>query len=209
MSSLARQEFLEGGGFCREHFWEARKIERECWADGFGVAILCENLLEAFAKDLEKLGDTRAESNTGLLKLRRLAKKGKVPFVPGSKCSACEIASSTEERHLATLEELLDALDFCQRFRGSAGLCQGHLGAALRRWTLESPIDMVKRVATEQIGQLIDELREFQRKHDYRYKHEPRGPEWSSPERAIGFLVGPKQELEGSEELVPTHRRRR
>lgn len=68
---------------------------------------------------------------------------------------------------------------------------------------------MVKRVATERIGQLINEPREFQRKHDYRFKHEPRGREWTSPERAIGSLVEPKQEPQDFGDLVPTRRRRR
>jgi len=209
MSSLARQEFLEGGGFCREHFWEAKNIERECWADGFGVAILCENLLEAFAQDLEKLRNTIAGSNMSFLKIRRTAKRREVPFTPGSKCLACEIARSTDQRYLATLEELLADSNFREGFEQSAGLCVGHIQTISEHWTSETAVEIVKCVATNQVRKLIDQLREFQRKHDYRYKNEPRGPEWSSPERAIGFLVGPKQESEGFEDLVPTYRRRR
>ncbi len=209
MSSLARQEFLEGGGFCREHFWEAKNIERKCWADGFGVAILCENLLEAFATDLEKLGKTKAGSNMSFLKIRKPAKRREGRFLPGSKCLACEIGRSTEQRYLATLEELLAESNFRERFEQSAGLCVGHIHTISEHWTSEAAIKVVKHVATDQIRKLIDQVREFQRKHDYRYKHEPRGPEWSSPERAIAFLAGPQQGFEDFEELVPTHRRRR
>jgi len=209
MSSLARQEFLEGGGFCREHFWEAKNIERECWADGFGVAILCENLLEAIAQDLEKLGSTKARSNMSFRKLRKLARNREFPFTRSSKCLACKIARRTEERHVETLEELLVDLNFRERFERSAGLCVGHIHTISEHWTSETAVEIVKRVATNKVRELIDQLREFQRKHDYRYKNEPKGPEWSSPARAIGFLVGRKQESEGCEEPLPTQRRRR
>ncbi len=57
MSGAARGEFLRGGGFCSRHFWEAKGIEEECWAEGFGVAILCENLLDESLKDLELFAD--------------------------------------------------------------------------------------------------------------------------------------------------------
>ena len=209
MSSIARQDFLDGGGFCREHFWQAKRIEEECWADGFGVAILCENLLDTFVKDLEKLAQNRTGLRTRLLKVRRSAKKRETRFLPGIECIACEMARSTEEHYLATLEELLDASDFCERFKRSTGLCIGHIHAALERWTSETAVEIVRRVATNHIRQLINELREFQRKHDYQYKHEPRGSEWSSPERAISFLAGPRAELGRLEELQPTRRPRR
>lgn len=209
MSSLARQEFLDCGGFCREHFWEAKEIERECWADGFGVGILCENLLESFAKDLEKLYQNRAGSRTSLLKIRGPEKRREDPFGPGGKCLACDIARSTEERYLATLEELLGDSDFRERFRISPGLCISHIHAAMKGWASETGVEIVRQVATNQIRQLINELREFQRKHDYRYKHEPRGNESSSPERAISFLAGLRRELGRLEDLQPTHRTRR
>ena len=118
-------------------------------------------------------------------------------MTPGSKCLACEIARGTEQRHLATLEELLTDSNFSERFERSAGLCVGHIRTVSERWTSETAIEIVKRVATKQVRKLIDLLREFQRKHDYRYKNEPKGPEWPSPKKAIGFLVGPKQELGG------------
>jgi len=204
MSSLVRQEFLDGRGFCREHFWEAKSIEQECWADGFGVAILCENLLEAFGKDLEKLGQGRPAGKTSRLQLRKLVKKQKSAPLPANGCLACEIARSTEERYLSTLEELLDDKEFCGRYQRSVGLCINHVQAALKRWTSTTAASIVKQLATEHIRQLISELREFQRKHDYRYKHEPRGREWSSPERAIRFLAGLRGESDGIKGLRTT-----
>lgn len=208
MSSLARQEFLDGGGFCREHFWQAKAIENECWADGFGVAILCENLLSAFAKDLEKSDKIRAGLKTGLWKVRRPARKRKTQFTSDPQCPACDVARSTEDHYLKTLEELLENSDFCEHYRRSTGLCMSHVHVAIKSWTLETAVETVRGVANSRVNQLINELREFQRKHDYQYKHEPRGSEWSSPERAIDFLVGRKPKSDGLDEPEPAHRAR-
>ncbi len=208
MSSLARQEFLDGGGFCREHFWQAQAIENECWADGFGVAILCENLLSAFVKDLYKADKIRAGLKTSLLKVRRPARKRKIHFPPSPQCPACDIARSTEDHYLKTLEELLDDSDFREQYRRSTGLCMSHVHVAIEFWTSETAVESVRSVANGRVNQLINELREFQRKHDYQYRHEPRGPEWSSPERAIDFLVGRRLKSDGFSEPEPAHRTR-
>jgi len=205
MSSIARQDFLDGGGFCREYFWQAKGIEEECWADGLGAAILCENLLDVSLKHLEALAKTRVGLKATLLNIRKPAKKKGtgMRLLPGSRCIACKAAKGTEEHYLAVLEELLDEADFCGRFRESTGLCLHHIQAAAEQWTSETAVELVRRAAKKRIGHLLNELREFQRKHDYRYKHEPRGSEWSSPERTIDFLVGPKADLGGFEELQP------
>lgn len=208
MSSIAREEFLDGGGFCREHFWQAKAIESECWADGFGLAILCENLLSAFMKDLEKADKIRRGLRTGLLKVRRRAKKRKMQFTRDPQCPACDMARRMEDHYLRTLEELLDDSDFREDYRRSTGLCLSHVCVAIDSWTSETAVESVRRLANSQVNHLINELREFERKHDYQYKHEPRSSEWSSPERALDFLVGRKPKSDGFDKLKPAHRAR-
>jgi len=195
MSGDVRKQFLECGGFCRLHFWQAKAIEEECWADGFCVAILCENLLDVSVKDLEALAKSRVGLKASLLKIRKATKKQGTGMrvLPGSRCLACKVAKGTEEHYIAVLEELLDDSDFRGRFRESSGLCLHHIQAAAEQWASETAVDLVKDAAENRIRQLLNELREFQRKHDYQFKHEIRGSEWSSPERTIEFLVGPGQ----------------
>lgn len=60
---------------------------------------------------------------------------------------------------------------------------------------------MFRHVATNQALHIVNELREFQPKHDYQYKYEPRGTERSSRERTSDFLVRTKPELSSREEL--------
>ncbi len=209
MSPIARQDFLEGGGFCHEHFWQAEAIEQECWADGFGVAILCENLLETFLKDLEKVAQSRIGFKANLAKIRRTVREQDSRQFQGDGCIACKSSRGSEQHYLAALEEWLDDSDFNERFHQSTGLCLFHLRAARQRWASEQALETVSRVAKKLTGHLLKELREFQRKHDYRFKHEPRGAEWTSPERSIAFLVGSKADTNGIEDLPPVRRTRR
>jgi hypothetical protein len=203
MSGIVREEFLEGGGFCEQHFWQAKGIEEECWAEGFGVAILCEDLLQRSLKDLELLSKNPDRLTRNFLKIRRSSAISAKRFrlVAGTDCIACAVLKGSEEHLLMVLEELLEESDFGDRYRHSAGLCLRHLQEAAKHWESTAALHLVKARAQEVVHLLLTELREFQRKHDYQYKHEPRGLEWSSPERAIEFLVGPRADTSGFEKF--------
>jgi Family of unknown function (DUF6062) len=205
MSPIARQEFLDCGGFCQQHFWQAKGIEEECWADGIGISILGENLLDASLNGLASLAKERFGLRKSLLKFRRSMKE-RTPgseIEPWRRCLACKVERDSEKHYLSTLEDLLGDTDFGERFKKSAGLCLRHTHASIRQWNSEAAMELVNHSTQERVRLLLDQLREFQRKHDYQFKHEPRGPEWSSPERAIDFLVGPRAGLGGIESLVP------
>lgn len=211
MSPIARQDFLDGGGFCREHFWQAKGIEEECWADGIGVSILCENLLDVSLNSLATLARRPNGLTKRLLKIRDSVKAHRPPSHTSNKrsCLACKVVENTEKHYLSTLEGLMEDAGFCGRFRNSVGLCLRHTQIAVEQWTSAEAVEHVRRSGENQIRNLLNQLREFQRKHDYRFKHEPRGAEWSSPERTIDFLVGLKADLRGFEEVRPTRRARR
>jgi tRNA nucleotidyltransferase/poly(A) polymerase len=209
MSSIARQDFLDGGGFCHEHFWQAKAIEQECWADGFGVAILCENLLEASLKDLERLKQPKAGLRTRLATIRRAARDREKHCAPEAGCIACKSSRSSERHFLSALEEWLHDDEFAERFNQSSGLCLHHIRAASEQWTSGVAFEAMGHVAKKWIGQLLEELREFQRKHDYRFKNEPRGAEWTSPERSLDFLVGANVLVNNTQELLQVRRPRR
>jgi hypothetical protein len=211
MSGIVREKFLEGGGFCQQHFWQAKGIEEECWAEGFGIAILCEDLLQRSLKDLELLSESPARLSKNFLKIRRSSATSARRFhlVAGADCIVCAVLKSSEEHYLAVLEELLEEPDFGDRYSHSAGLCLRHLQAAGEHWESKAALELIRTTAQKFVCQLLDELREFQRKHSYQNKHEPHGSEWSSPERAIEFLVGPRADLSGFGELQLTRSKRR
>jgi Family of unknown function (DUF6062) len=208
MSPIARQDFLDGGGFCHAHFWQTKTIEQECWDDGFGVAILCENLLEASLKDLENLTPGQAGLRASLVRIRRVKSGRETSRNPGHGCIACKASRGSELHLLSALEGWLGDSDFADRFNQSPGLCLRHIRAAGEQWTSQASLEAVRLSGKKWISHLLKEIREFQRKHDFQYKHEPRGTEWTSPERAIEFLVAPKGKLEALSDLTLNRRRR-
>ena len=203
MSGDARGDFLKGGGFCQLHFWQAKGIEDECWPDGFGVSILCENLLSRSLKDLASSIESGSSPKAPFARFRKRAEKRSKRFdlIPGVGCIACAMLGNSEEHYLESLEELLEEPDFAGRYRQSQGICLRHLQAAVERWESSAALELARTTAEKCVRQLIGELEEFQRKHDYRFKHEHRGSEWSSPQRAIEFLVGQRFDLIAFEEL--------
>jgi hypothetical protein len=210
MSPMARQDFLEGGGFCRDHFWQAKAIEEECWEDGFGVSILCENLVDLFLKDMEALSTNKNPRKAGVLGFRTSVRKrnGTNSLIPGRRCLACETSKSSEEHNLKALAEWLEEPDFRGPYEQSQGVCIRHLQGAFERWEPLEAFEVVRTVAGSFVRLLVSQLREFQRKHDYRFKHEPRGLEWSSPERAIEFLIGPRPDWNHFKQLQPNRKGR-
>lgn len=187
MSGDVRMRFLQGGGFCAQHFLLAKLVEEESWSDGFGVSILCENLLERLLKDLESITGRSNGHHRRLLRSR--SGKSVANWVAGKDCMVCVMAGETAARYLEALEELLSEPDFETLYRRSGGLCLGHLHAAAEAWTSIVAISLAREVAQSHVQGLIGELREFQRKHDYQHKQEPRGDEWTSPWRSMEFLT--------------------
>jgi Family of unknown function (DUF6062) len=126
---------------------------------------------------------------------------------PGSGCTVCATLKESENHYLAVLENLLEETQFSQQYQQSPGLCFYHLRLTTPQWESPAALTLAKTTASRVVRELIADLREFQRKHDYQFSHEPRGEESASPERALQFLVGPRAELAGFADLVPDRRR--
>ncbi len=107
-------------------------------------------------------------------------------------CPACQVQFECRSRVVKSLFELLADEEVRDAFAHSAGLCMPHLAVsvhsasdpALRQTLIETQI----RTTTN----LIEQLREFCRKHDYRFQHERFAEESDSWIRAIEMMVGSK-----------------
>ena len=185
MFPLVRQKFLDGGGFCLRHFWMAKEIEDVAWqTGGFGLAILCEDLTRLAGTSLRLVADGEQNSRPVLL-------KRSVPeaFLPGHDCMFCQ-DNREKERFLAeVLEELVDEEEF-QKPLAAHGLCIRHGQLALQIWKDSSKRKELFSRLQEQISELSADLREFIRKRDYQYSHEPPGQEHDSVLRAMRAFVG-------------------
>lgn len=181
-----RQKFLEGGGFCLRHFWMAKEIEDESWATGgFGIAILCEDLTRLADAGLTDTAAFEPNSRSALLKRREAN-----PFLPGHDCMFCQ-DNRDKERFLAeVLEELIEE----QKFRtplADHGLCVRHGQLAVELWKDPEKRQNLFAQLKARTSELAADLREFIRKRDYQYRHEPPGREHDSVHRAIRSFVGP------------------
>lgn len=134
------------------------------------MAILCENLLEASLKDFEKLQQLKVGLKTRLAKMRRAARDKEGRWAPEGGCIACKSSRSSEQHYLSALEEWLHDEDFAERFNQSTGLSLLHIRVASEQWPSGPALEAIRHVAKKQIGPLLQELREFRRKHDCRFK---------------------------------------
>jgi Family of unknown function (DUF6062) len=186
MFPSVRQKFLDGGGFCLRHFWMAKEIEDEtCATGGIGMAILCEDLVRL--ADAGLADASTAEPNSRPTLLRRSEAR---TFVPGHDCIFCQDNQEKEKFLAEVMEELVEEQDLRKPLvRNGVCIRYGQL-------VLQISKDQGKRVEffeqlKSRVSELSADLREFIRKRDYRYRHEPAGSEHDSVLRAISSFVGP------------------
>jgi hypothetical protein len=117
MSSIVRDQFLRGDGFCSRHFWIAKQIEEDCWpAGGIGVAILCENLV---SRALRVLPTAQTNSPAGQRTMFRLKKREARSSRPGDRCMFCADWQEREEALIETLETLRNRPEWSDRLTES------------------------------------------------------------------------------------------
>lgn len=186
MFPSVRQEFLAGGGFCLRHFWMAKEIEDEAWqTGGFGLAILCEDLARLASSGLAAVKAVSPSPRSSLF--RRSEPQA---FVPGQNCMFCQDNRLKAQFLGEALEELSEEEEFAIPLAAN-GLCIPHGQVALQIWKDPAKRDRLFSQLEAHLTELGNDLREFIRKHDYQYRHEPNGPEQDSVLRSMRLFVGP------------------
>jgi hypothetical protein len=116
-------------------------------------------------------------------------------FIPTSPCPGCEAAEAYERGSLAALRDLLHPVsgdaDLRRRFEDGAGLCLGHFVAAAPVMQDDESLRILTDVQARAWAVLSEDLKEYLRKHDYRFSHEPKTPaEEHSWVRAVAAISG-------------------
>ena len=178
-----RDELRANGGFCPRHAW----LFWEQSGNRLGVAIIYRDVLANATRGLR--GGRAAVSGLG----RRVSSLFRSDAGPSDEpeqraCTACRYERDAERRYRSTLLEHLGAPDVRERFAASSGLCLPHLSRALTGSDGET--GWLQQDAERRLGALVDELDEYIRKHDYRFRHEGFGTEEDAPRRAIERAVG-------------------
>lgn len=190
-----RAELNEARGYCSEHGWLLARP-----GSALGVAILMQHVIKTLVTVIES-DPVEGMSIPILENVRRglakdYASKSTAPLVarlePQTQCPVCTHVEA-QERELANtlLAHLDEPGDLAEDYRASDGLCLEHFRLSLARAL--SPAQAKTLIAVQQSvwQRLHDELGEFIRKKDHRFKDEPFGSEKDSWRRALEAISGP------------------
>ncbi len=208
-----RGKLARSRGFCQEHAWQLQRMESSEWGDGMGTAILHEQILGQWLQELDKASRILESSSrrAGWRKawgrvLRLVGYAGKHPdeapalqrvarqHAATEPCPVCRIAAQAEEIYAFGLLEGISDAGFRKLYQASEGLCIPHLaqilGASESGEGHESELATLLDLERHKIAMLLDELKEYLRKHNYVYAHELKGNEQTSWIRAVRKAVG-------------------
>jgi hypothetical protein len=193
--TTVRSELNQARGYCPQHGW---MLERAGAA--LGVAILTRGVVKTLL-DVLASNPVEDESESVFQTLRRsldrdLASRPAARLVtelsPQRPCPVCSLLEGKAEDYISTLLAHLDGPGaLVDAYRTSSGLCLPHFRRTLAR--APSGAEARLLVAAQQaVWQgLRDELGEFIRKNDYRFRDEPFGDEKDAWLRALEAISGP------------------
>jgi|GEM_PF-409850 len=143
-----------------------------------------------------------AKAKAGLYHLMgqksRLARETWRMLPNAKRCPACLHRSDFAETYASEFVEILASGDseFRRLFEASKGLCVPHYVMAVNIAEEKlgnkgrGTIKLIAEVEEKNLERLGFELKEYLRKHDYRFSREPRGPEREVLARGVAKLVG-------------------
>jgi hypothetical protein len=167
----ALEEVRRAFGFCGEHIEMLRRIDVEDMKTTLSVSVLLADTFAGIVEQLQALGpDSRIEL---------------------AQCPACASREDYLRRNAGYLLDMLaTSPGYREEFEGSPGLCYPHFKLAWELARTRSDRELLLAVQRGSAQSLLSELREHVRKHDDKYRHEPKGPERDSWQRAIFLTAG-------------------
>jgi len=185
-------------GFCPEHTWQLVRP-----GASLGVAIVTNDVLSALLKVLES-GEFEALPRLSVRRVQEAldreqpaaATAGLVAELgPQAACPACQHVASMRQVYVDTLlEQLLGGGALLPHVEASDGLCLPHLRLTLARVGDREVFEALLGAQRAIWQGLVEDLREFIRKTDYRFRDEGRGAEGDAWLRAVAALGGSRPE---------------
>jgi len=172
-----RKDIKASWGFCNRHAWQLQKF-----GDGFGQAIVYSDLMNMVLKQLKELEAS--------ISIKELLKKIDSGRATKKICMFCRQERDVEERYVSEFWENFDDPEFSFHYKNSFGLCLPHLTFALKKCRNVKLSKELIAIETPKFSDLIAEMKEFMRKHDYRFSKEKFGKESDSWIRTIEKLIG-------------------
>ena len=167
-----RKELAKARGYCPEH---AEMLMRT--GDALGNAILYADQLKKLQKDL-----TKVHSNSDADRIDK--------WFDHKQCPVCIHKKRYRKNFIEYFVEGLDSEAFRASLEFGSGLCLKHLSLVLKKIEESEDFQYILKLHREKYKNLAEELDEFIRKNDYRYRDEGFGKERNSWLRAIKTFIG-------------------
>ncbi len=155
-----RKELKKAHGFCKKHAKELVSL-----GGALGIGIIYREQLKNFMELLSAVRVSRVDNEKLLKEISRWSNH--------SKCPACEFERNAIERYVDTFIYFLDDGDMRKAFESSNGVCVEHFTLVLSRIEDAERRDYFVGVEVEKLRHLYNNVEEFIRKQDYRFKNEP------------------------------------
>jgi len=167
----AIEEVRRAFGFCAEHIGMLRRIDVEDMKTTLSISVLFADTFAGIVDRLKELSPDGA-------------------FAP-AECPACVSRDDYLHRNAQYLLDMIATTPgYREQFESSTGLCFPHLKLAWQLAPTRGDRELLLSVQRNATVSLLADLREHIRKHDNRFRHEPKGPERDSWTRAIFLTTG-------------------
>jgi len=208
MNPEYRKIVIHSRGFCKQHFQKILDFAIKHYEE-LGLALVLKDIIESIINDLKKinLNNESLTKNSGfhilninIKKKKALDKLYQIESIIKEReqtCPACKYLKEFDEINADTLAIMLSSNpSFLKEFKESKGLCLLHLIKLLRiiklrhKNSFSSLLKDLLSLEMKSFTRLNYELKEFIRKHDYRFSDKPWGIEKDSVKRSIIKLIG-------------------
>ena len=196
-----RDAVVAARGYCNDHSWQLRATS----GAAFGTALMYRDVLQHVVEEIGRRSDgahrglfATGRDEGGLLK-RLAGLKGSSEgngkdwgiSDPHVACPAGRVRERYERIYLGVLLDHLGAEEFTRALRSAGGLCLVHLDQASAATRHARALERLWEVQRACLQALDEELSEFIRKHDYRFRKEGwQGREAEAPGRAVRLAAG-------------------
>ncbi len=183
-----RDDWRRAGGFCEPHAAMAITVANSAGS----LAILYEDVLQ---HELAHLAKLHPRSKKSWWRRRRHGLMQRVQHwlqmrERRSLCPVCRLWQAQEQFYMAVLLDHAQDDDVIDALTQSDGLCIPHIASLLQFDAAHIHLGVVLAAQRECLARLHGDLKEFNRKQDYRYAHESYGREGDAWQRAVACFVG-------------------
>jgi len=188
-----RERLRASMGFCHEHAWLA--VDKRL-GNALGFAIIYHDVINNTLKQLDSNAAPPVTKHWSTLlkqipeQVSAMAQRVLYALTPHKHCAVCLQRDKTIHTIITSLSESLNEPEMANALRSSDGLCLPHLKKAFESVRDLETSNLLLSIHREKLESLRDELAEFIRKNDYRFKEEGFGAEGDSWKRAVSKVIG-------------------